>query len=167
MISDEYAAGFFDGEGSVYAATRGPARAKPSLTVLVCISNTNRDVLQLHQERWGGSLLARKMKPGLNLRQQYQWVIPSKKAEEFLEAVAPYLIIKREVVAVALALIRLMGAPAKDRLDYVSAVRVDGRYRPAPRMKPEYAAKVTDLHSQIRELNKRGAPWNARRTYDA
>lgn len=159
MISDEYAAGFFDGEGSVYAATRR-RRGIPSPTLIVCMTNTNYEVLALFRSRWGGSLLQRRItKP--RHRPQWQWVIAAKMATPFLRAIAPHVIIKREVVALALQYAALMALPVDDRLDYSRRVntrwnRKQGDYTSISIKRPEYAAKVIELHEQIKRVNARG-----------
>lgn len=172
MISDEYAAGFFDGEGSVYAAHRkssGAAVGKVP-TIIVCIGNTNLEVLKAHQSRWGGSICARggkhreRVKSG-RLQQQYQWVLAARKSEPFLRAIFSHLIIKRDVVASALEYIDLQKAPRRERVDYSNVVQRNGRGRVAPITRPEYAARLRDIHERIRGLNCKTAPFNPVRQY--
>lgn len=60
-LSDSYCAGFFDGEGTVYAATRRSTgkSGRKSPTITVCMTNTDKNVIDLHQSKWGGSVYKR------------------------------------------------------------------------------------------------------------
>ena len=161
-----YLAGFFDGEGTVYAATRwGRCEGRdnrPSPTIFVCMTNTNKEVMEFHQELFTGSLNRR---PGNDRRRdQWQWHLCSTKAEPYLKAIFPHLIVKKAVVTVALQYIALMKTPRKDRCDYTNMVIGAGdRLRVAPIVRPEFRQRVLVLHGKIRELNKRGAPFNTLR----
>jgi hypothetical protein len=162
-LSDQYCAGFFDGEGSVYAATR----RKESPTIVVCISNTNLEVLEYHETKWGGSIHARK-RNNLCWQQQYQWVLNAKGAFRFLTAIQPYSIVKRKIINVALEYCRLMAeTPIAERVDYTHLVFRKGRYWVFPIVKPWFREAAIRLHGRIRELNTQSAPKNARRAYAA
>ena len=161
MISDEYAAGFFDGEGSVYATVRKGPRRATSPTILVCCTNTNREILEAHQKRWGGSIWRRKMHG--NRKVQYQWVLCTRKAVGFLRAIHPHLVVKRPVVGLAIQYCDLQALPHKERLDYSGRVYRRGRWWVAPRLKESHKKKIAPLFDRIRELNARGAPRNAMR----
>lgn len=160
LISDEYAAGFFDGEGTVYAATRNN---KPSPTIMVCISNVVREPLDLLRQKWGGSIFCNV--PKKNRQALYQWTIAAKMAHPFLRAILPHLIIKRDVVQAAIEYCELMKTPAKDRVDYSATVERDGRLWVSPKVRPEFRSKVDEIHSRIRKLNAVRAPFNATRAW--
>ncbi len=51
MISAEYAAGFMDGEGCINVSS-----CRNSTYIRVLIVNTNREVLEMFQQRWGGDI---------------------------------------------------------------------------------------------------------------
>lgn len=158
-----YAAGFFDGEGSVYSAARGQTSSKSPL-ILVCVGNTNLAVLEWHKSVWGGSITERKnTKP--RHRVQHQWVLAPRAAATFLQDVCPHLKIKHEVATFALQALAMMRRPHKERIDY-SIKRWDGRrYWTTARLRPEFKAECDALYAQIRVLNKRGAPYNATRVH--
>lgn len=160
-----YMAGFFDGEGSVYAASRygktNIGDRRPSPIIMVCIGNTNLPVLELHKAEYGGSLHSRKKNDRWQL--QWQWSIGPRAAEQYLRAIRPYLVIKAEVVDAALEYIELQKLPSGERRDYKRMIRKDGRYYSSPTVKPEFREKVIDVWTRIRELNARGAPMNATR----
>ena len=166
-IEMAYFAGFFDGEGSVYAATRWHRTKekdrRPTPTLTVCIGNTNFEVLRLHHEIFGGSLSERKNLAERRLPQM-QWMIAARQAEPYLRAIHPFLIIKREVVSVALEYIELLKTPRSEQRDY-SNRELDkrGRLASSPIVRPEFRKKVLDIHGRIRELNAGAAPHNVRR----
>lgn len=162
-INDAYAAGFFDGEGTIYSASRNNSK---SPTIIVCITNTVAAPLEAMQAKWGGSIYLNKS-PGGRRRPQYQWTLCSRMAKPFLQAIRPYLMIKHEVVDLAIQHRTLMELPHRERVDYSNTVQRAGRLRTAPIMKPEFRAKIDDIQNQIRALNIRGAPMNARRQHSS
>lgn len=92
-----YIAGLFDGEGSVsfiWNASRkngkkyGRLRAK--------ITNTDLAVLRWVQHRFGGAICKKKPTGG---KQAYDLVFSCQKARNFLQAICPYLQIKKTSVA--------------------------------------------------------------------
>lgn len=166
MLSAEYSAGFFDGEGSVYAAIRqSKSKYRPSPTVLVCISNTNKRVLEAHKEKYGGSVYGKKRRDGH--QPVFQWVLGARMAYHFLKDILPHCIIKYDVIVAALALADLLRKPAHERVDYSKTIEHSGRKWVAPVIRPEFRDACWEQVSEIRRLNKRGAPYNATRQYDA
>lgn len=157
MISDAYAAGFFDGEGSVYVNKRGQKHGgSPSLKV--CIANTNEEVLIAHIGRWGGTLYQRLVnKP--NHRDQWQWTLSTKQSLPFLKAIQPHVIVKKEVVELGIQYLALMSLPAGERRNYNVPTGTGIRIR------PEWAAKRDAIITAIRQVNARG--FNAMRVHPA
>lgn len=163
MISTEYAAGFFDGEGTVYAAVRNkPYR---NFTVLVTIPNTVAAPLIAFKERWGGSLNANQ--PPGNRKLQYQWVLAPNNARVFLRDVRPHLIVKAAVADVAIELLDLLALPIRERMDYsqLRPSRTPGKMTRAGVMRPEFREKIAKLHGEIQRLNCRSAPGNKTRRH--
>lgn len=164
MICERYAAGFFDGEGSVYAAVRNRLYKNP--TVLATIPNTVEEPLLLFQERWGGSICKR-FQADARRKPQFQWVVAPRNARVFLRDIRPYLIIKAAVTDKALELLDLLALPASERMDYsqLRPSKTPGKMTRAGIMKPEFRKRIDAVHAEIRALNMRGAPRNARRSY--
>lgn len=160
MISDEYAAGFFDADGSVYAARRTSRKGNSSPTLLICCTQAERtpgecpDVLAAHYDRWGGSLRPKNTREGC--RKQWQWVLAPKAAADFLRAVYPYLIVKKKVAQKSLEFIGLQSLPITTRIDYTTRS-----------VRKEHSDRVWTVHREICELNKKGLPHNALRKWDA
>jgi hypothetical protein len=93
---DTYFAGFFDAYGTV-----GIAKASGGafgMSVSVC--NVDANVVMAFKHRFGGSVGTRDN--GDNHRPVHYWNVTTTKADAFLQAIAPYLIVKRERVLLAI-----------------------------------------------------------------
>lgn len=97
-----YFAGLFDGEGcisinKIVGEKQGYKR--PGFQLRLSITNTNKEVLEEVQKKFGGKLYTRNRK---NSRTYYDWVVVSKQCIEVLESLKPYLIIKKRQAEIAL-----------------------------------------------------------------
>lgn len=95
MVSDQYVAGFFDGDGWVTVQVKEGHRREdrksktPFFVAIVGFANKNKEVLERIQERFGGSIYTRKNGHHiLNIGSDGRKII--------LEKMLPYLIVKRE-----------------------------------------------------------------------
>jgi len=88
MLSVEYIAGIFDGEGSIHVASPHCEY----LRVQISISNQHRLVLELIKQRFPRGLIT-KANTGFIF---YVYQLPV--CKHFLETLLPYLVIKREAV---------------------------------------------------------------------
>lgn len=141
-LSIEYAAGFFDGEGSATMEFHPKERRLNArfdyYTLRVKISNTNLDILKAFQARWGGGVdLVKRTSP--RHKQAYIWRIYSKASIPFLESILPYLRLKGDVVRLCLRL----------QSDYTYG----GRNRI---ITPEAQTKRRSIYDSIKLLNHRG-----------
>ena len=98
-----YTAGFFDGEGCVSIA-RYLKRGRPYHTLAIIFTNTDFRALGWLQERWGGNIfkptqLDGRRRPYGHLR------FSAGPARPLLQAMLPYLIIKKSQVEIALEFI--------------------------------------------------------------
>ncbi len=151
-LSNEYAAGFFDGEGTVYAATRNnPGRPSPIL--IVAISNTVLKPLALMRDKWGGSIFTDP--PRENRQACHQWTLAPRNAYKFLYDIQPYLLIKDNLANTAIEMCELMQLPRKERVDYSNRVYRNGRYWVSPTIRPEFEDKIIALHNRIKQLNSK------------
>lgn len=101
-----YAAGFFDGEGSVTIAARKPygRSVSPHHNLLLQTANTDRPLLIWFQEKWGGSLIdQRNNHYNPRCRPCWSWKINGWPAVRFLHQVLPFLRSKRVQADLALA----------------------------------------------------------------
>lgn len=97
-----YAAGFFDGEGSVTLAK--PNSSYPNYVLLrVDIGQTSKPVLDWFQEVWGGAIHYRNANRGRSVKENWQWYISGVRAQVFLIDVLPYLKVKQDSVTIKLA----------------------------------------------------------------
>lgn len=90
-----YAAGLFDGEGSV---TINSPQKNRGYTLFVSVSQKNRLITDWLHELWPGYL-------GYNKRNDiHRWMLSSRKGSSFLETILPYLKGKKEVAKLGIEL---------------------------------------------------------------
>jgi hypothetical protein len=99
-----WTAGFFDGEGCISLQRR---RRDGNVYHRLRINASQNDPEALYRLRavWGGSVSLYEEKRAA------QWTLAETRAREFLEAVAPYLIVKRREAEVALRYVRECARP--------------------------------------------------------
>lgn len=97
MATEAYAAGFFDGEGTVDIRYRKTHGGKYDRFELRCsMSQVNTEVLHWFHANFGGSVCSRKSGA------ISQWVVVGPSATDFLRRVHPFLIVKREQASIGL-----------------------------------------------------------------
>jgi hypothetical protein len=94
MYSNEWAAGFFDGEGNLYLRKREKRRSREVRTQVT--QKALEPLIEL-QRVWGGSINKTK-----NPSNCYRWRLVGQGAEAFLKAIAPHSIVKSTAIAEAL-----------------------------------------------------------------
>lgn len=92
MVSSEYLAGFFDGEGCIDIATRGSKHKQ--LYLRLAVSQTNLQVLSDIQEEFGGGIYTIKKRADHH-KQAWVLVWTTKTALDVLKRIYPYLKVKR------------------------------------------------------------------------
>lgn len=90
MISAQYAAGFMDGEGCINVSS-----CRTSTYIRVLIVNTNREVLELFQQRWGGDITQNKRQK-THWKVSYTWRVSYAACRDFLKDIYPFLVIKKK-----------------------------------------------------------------------
>ena len=108
-----YAAGLFDGEGSV-TLVRHRENRTPSPQVSV--ASTDYEVVFWFQKRFGGSIVTKQPRKS-NHSVSYDWRLTDRRALAFLKIIRPYLVIERKIRRVDLLL-----------SDYVACTPRNGRY---------------------------------------
>jgi hypothetical protein len=93
-----YAAGFFDGEGSINIRRPGKKPKCAGHKLVVSLAQTVEAPLLWLRERWGGSI-TRLARPTLT----WEWSVSCRLAGRFLQDVLPFLIVKRKEAEVAIA----------------------------------------------------------------
>lgn len=101
LLSVEWMAGFFDGEGCVLISKDSGVRhhKRPAYTLCVIIGNTDKRPLEQLVVEFGGDL--RDSQRGVNQVCAY-WRVSAQKAQRFLEWIQPHVFIKKEQLDLAL-----------------------------------------------------------------
>ena len=116
MVDTElaYAAGLFDGEGSISLVRQNNNR---SHSPQVAVASNDFEVLAWLQKRFGGSIVTKQ--PRKSTRSvSYDWRLTDCRALTFLNLIRPYLVIERKIRRIDLLL-----------NDYVACTPRNGRYR--------------------------------------
>lgn len=102
-----YLAGFFDGEGCVGYYKRADKSCKFSYVSLVALSQTDfRPILWVSEKVGFGSVITKNGKKHI----EHQWTTNKRQhVHEFLEAILPYLILKKEQAEILLAHLQVEG----------------------------------------------------------
>ena len=116
MISDEYAAGYLDGEGSFAISHQSNGVVKRRVQV----TSTHLPTLKLLQDAWGGQIYTKKL-TAISRKPLYTWlIVRSSGAEAMLAAIIPHMVEKREAAELLLESMRGM------RRQHVRAYRSRG-----------------------------------------
>lgn len=141
-LSNEYLAGFFDGEGcvSIYRnKLKSGLGFRYAVNILIC--STNLDIIKYLQLQFGGTVYNLKMQK-VSHKQAQTWVLGSRSAKDFLIGIYPFLIIKKEQVKLALEFIETIGNKGVPIV--VDVIRF----------------KREELFQQLKILNRRGSIIN-------
>jgi hypothetical protein len=108
-MNDAYAAGFFDGEGTIQLnhAVRRLARNGREYhryEVWLSVTQYDRSVLDLLAARYGGKVYQRKSRATGDgrLHWRFDWVITALAAAKFLRVIRPHMYVKAEEADIAL-----------------------------------------------------------------
>ena len=152
MISSEYAAGFFVGEGCVNFSKRGRSRQQ---FLRVMITNTDPQILSDLQETFGGRLAKpRVLADGWKAFRQL--ILVGEEGFKFLRIVYPYLRLKKKQADLAFRFEFFRALPKSERCNF--------EHRPLPKMPHRIVAKVKSevleeehrMFLEMKELNKKG-----------
>lgn len=99
-----YVAGLLDGEGTIAIAKQKPNSGSKSIKYIlkIHITNTHLGVLLQCQKQFGGYICS-KTHYYYRRKACYEWVLLVSKAKEFLKAILPYLVIKKEQAELGLS----------------------------------------------------------------
>lgn len=152
MISPEYAAGFFDGEGNV---TILPHSNNNSFLFCAQIANTNKNIIDLLQKQFGGSVGVRKRRHK-KWKDCYVLYLAAKKAAIFLYTIRDFVIVKKPQVELALQFWEFTRQPKTERCELISIVRTNGVPAKHFRLKPEIIRRENEFRGRLSILNRRG-----------
>ena len=119
-LTAAYLAGFVDGEGhiSIYPYVRKDRDNQVYYKVNFKVANTNQKLIESFKASYGGWIYTQN-KDHIGHKTLYTWSLDSKNAELVLQAVYPYLRIKRRQCELVLERIRL-----SHKTDLISSSRV-------------------------------------------
>lgn len=100
MVSDEWLAGFFDGEGTIQLASYPSRNGKLYTTLKVLLAQSGEEgkaLLEEVVEQYGGRVYEH-LKAGQHkaTKSAYKWYICATNAAAFLRRIEPYLKLKKE-----------------------------------------------------------------------
>ena len=154
LLSPQYCAGFFDGEGCVQIVSRGKNN---DITLRLWVINLNKEVLLRLAQRFGGTCIDRKIygKTRLNSRPSSAWQVSGANAHKFLLEIHPYAIVKKKQIDLGLEFLEFKALPRKVRCHYNNP-RGKFSNKPVFLRRQETIQKETEFYIQMRVLNKRG-----------
>lgn len=144
MLSIEYLAGLFDGEGCISLAQGGAVKnGYVSFGLRMAICMCYKPIIEQIHNDYGGNKIARRRTDG-NRRDQWTWHITGKAAEELLNLLIPHLIVKKEEALVC-----------KEALNYRRSLPkgVGGRRGGTPRT-TEQKEKLQEYVDKVKALKK-------------
>jgi hypothetical protein len=130
-----WAAGLFEGEGTVTIATGGRARRYTRL--VVTLSSTDREIIDFMQSRWAGSV--KSYQPSGNAKLAHSWLLSGSRAGAFIGQVLPFVFTNRVKAKMNLAIEAQSTKQKGTRKNCV-----------------QYRAEQESFRLRMRELNKRG-----------
>jgi hypothetical protein len=115
MVNTElaYAAGLFDGEGSISLVRQNNNR---SHSPQVAVASNDYEVLAWFQKRFGGHIVTKQPRKSTH-SVSYDWRLTDRRALAFLQMIRPYLVIERKIRRIDLLL-----------NEYIACTPRNGRY---------------------------------------
>ena len=138
-----YMAGFMDGEGTITANYRKSERGFPSLHFRAIIFNTNLNILERLKVTWGGRLSLFQAPRSIKHKKMYCLYWGGKDCLPVLEAIIPYLVIKKRQAEIVLDMSKLTHHYEKGHFGRI--------------VSPEVQKARECLGEEIKQLNHRGA----------
>ncbi|MGE5524337.1 MAG: hypothetical protein ACM3SS_11525 [Rhodospirillaceae bacterium] len=143
-----YLAGVVDSDGSISISKNLPATIKnaptlknPRYVLHLAVVNTSKDLMEWLVSTFGGVYRPRKMQRPDKQRVTYDWRFNNGKALPLLEALKPYLIVKKERAQVGIDLLR----------GWTTTVGGMGA-----QTTPEEVARRDELWALMKEMNRQG-----------
>jgi len=151
MISVEYLAGFFDGEGCVNLTVVGQAK---TTQLRVSIVNTDLLILNAIHAQYGGRVYARESREGWKMFRAIEW--RGEAAYEFLQKIKPFVILKLPQIKLAEAHYEFCNRPRSERCEKKLVVLRNGTQKHIDVLKLEVRQEGLQLKERLHVLNKRG-----------
>lgn len=129
-----YAAGFFDGEGTVTFLTREHGGGSISAS----IENTNKEIIDYFKYKFGGRIYFNS-KANINWKNTYCWAVSGQECIDFLQLVKPWVTIKKEQISLA-------------EFFFINRNTATGKYV----LSDNYKKEMLLIKQHFRWLNRRG-----------
>jgi hypothetical protein len=110
IAQDAYFAGLFDGEGCV--SSQVPKRERTKSRTVVCqVVMTEKGPIEALANAYGGKVFERDMRRwSKNAKEAYQWSVSGKIALNFMRAIFPHAICKRQQLEIAILIQESIGS---------------------------------------------------------
>lgn len=128
IISAQYLAGLFDGEGCVSILKhnkKGTVYYVLDVRMHLCF----RPTLEAIAETFGGRVTNPQTLRSVNHKMKFDWVVDGKAAIPVLEAIAPYALEKKDQIEMALEYARKLALIGRDRADKAQRDELGAEYR--------------------------------------
>lgn len=140
MLSNDYVAGLFDGEGwfeiARSPATKANRRKVPSFQARASLTIREREIVEALRERFGGTVS--ETKATATHAAYFRWSVFGEQASDFAIIIGPSLHVKQERAALVVAFQKL---------------KREGRNRPASSARVE---KLSAFYEALRVANRKG-----------
>jgi hypothetical protein len=152
MITYEYLAGLFDGEGTIgLYKHKGDYGRGWNFEPMIRISNTNKEALKRIQEEFGGYYREKKFKDmNTNWKTPCEWNFTTKltSIKPFLESLYPFLIIKKKQAGLMIEFCDIRIPMKRKRTENGKFFATGYQY--------EYTPRMDEIYEELKLLNKRG-----------
>ena len=153
VISPEWLAGFFDGEGCISATVAGKRRR---VILRLSLVNTDYAVMRTIAVEYNGQFVVRKAsRPGWKTPYHVIWT--NTQAKSLLAKIGHLIILKRQQVKLALAFLELRDSPERFTLELVSVKNHKSGTVPKRRITQDMLAREEAIKQEFHRLNRKGA----------
>lgn len=138
---------FLTGEGCITLHRGSGTRSLGNVTLRTIVANTNPEPLKMFHATWGGSLSVIQQRN--NWKPRWQWSLSTLQAEEFLLCIEPHVIIKKQVLHIALEYCKFVRSSNRYVLKWCGQRRCKVRSKETLAMEDKFIAR-------IHAVNKKG-----------
>ena len=159
-LQSAYVAGFIDGEGYISLKIGHRKESKYTFyTPIVKIASVEESIISWLKDSFGGWYSKRIAKEETNHRDLYYWTLTGRNLKPFLQAICPYLKIKKKQCELVLRKIKIQETMS-DELPYREISQINTQ-RESKRLsnlayRDEKRNEIKEIYEELRKLNKKG-----------